>query len=199
MAAVRLSVERALATTQLTYVMVGQPDRDIRVRSATWMIYIALGANVASPVGPPEVTLRRALEAMPKHGIEVVAVSQFYRSQAWPDPSQPSFVNAVAQVRTKLMPGELMRALLALEKAFGRVRKTKWEPRSLDLDLIDYGGLVSDAPHLMLPHPLMHERAFVLKPLKDIAPRWRHPDTGQGIDSLMKTVDPKGGEPMEKA
>jgi 2-amino-4-hydroxy-6-hydroxymethyldihydropteridine diphosphokinase len=163
------------------------------------MIYIALGANIASPVGPPEVTLRRALEAMPKHGIEVVAVSRFYHSPAWPDPSQPPFVNAVAEVRTKLLPGELMRALLAIEKTFGRVRKTKWEPRSLDLDLIDYGGLVSDAPHLMLPHPRLHERAFVLRPLHDIAPHWRHPDTGQGIDSLMKTVDAGGVEPLEKA
>jgi 2-amino-4-hydroxy-6-hydroxymethyldihydropteridine diphosphokinase len=163
------------------------------------MIYIALGANIASPVGPPEVTLRRALEAMPKHGIDVAAVSRFYRSPAWPDPSQPPFVNAVAEVRTKLLPGELMRALLALEKAFGRVRKTKWEPRSLDLDLIDYGGLVSDAPHLSLPHPLMHERAFVLRPLQDIAPCWRHPDTGAAIDSLLKTVDSAGLEPLENA
>ena len=76
------------------------------------------------------------------------------------------------------MPAALMRELLSIEKAFGRVRKTKWEARSLDLDLIDYGGLVTDAEHLMLPHPWMHERAFVLRPLADIAPGWRHPDTG---------------------
>jgi 2-amino-4-hydroxy-6-hydroxymethyldihydropteridine diphosphokinase len=101
------------------------------------MIYIALGANMPSPVGPPEVTLRRALEAMPRHGIRVVAVSRFYSSPAWPSAEQPRYVNAVAEVKTKLLPGELMRTLLLIEKAFGRVRKTKWEPRSLDLDLVD--------------------------------------------------------------
>jgi 2-amino-4-hydroxy-6-hydroxymethyldihydropteridine diphosphokinase len=161
------------------------------------MIYIALGANIPSPVGPPAVTLRRALEAMPRHGITVVAVSRFYSSPAWPDASQPAFVNAVAEVRTKLLPGELLRELLAIERAFGRVRKTKWEPRSLDLDLIDYGGLLSDAVHLMLPHPLMHERAFVLRPLADIAPHWRHPDTGLPVARLLEIAGEGGVKVLE--
>lgn len=163
------------------------------------MIYIALGANVPSPAGSPAVTLRRALEVMPAHGIRVVAVSRFYTSPAWPDAAQPPFVNVVAEVKTKLLPGELMRTLLLIEKAFGRVRKTKWEPRSLDLDLIDYGGLISDAPHLMLPHPWMHERAFVLKPLQDVAPGWRHPDTGQSIGTLLETVGDDGVRVLETA
>lgn len=161
------------------------------------MIYVALGANIASPAGPPAVTLRRALEAMAKHGITVAAVSRFYETQAWPDASQPSFVNAVAQVRTKLLPGELLRELLAIEKAFGRVRKTKWEKRSLDLDLIDYGGLISDAPHLMLPHPLLHERAFVLRPLADVAPDWRHPDTGLSVGRLLEIAGEGGVKVLE--
>jgi 2-amino-4-hydroxy-6-hydroxymethyldihydropteridine diphosphokinase len=160
------------------------------------MIYVALGANIPSPAGPPAATLRRALEAMPKHGIEVVSVSRFYRTPAWPKGDQPDFVNAVAEVRTKFGPGELLRGLLAVERAFGRVRKTKWEPRSLDLDIVDYGGLVSDAPHLMLPHPLMHERAFVLKPLADVAPGWRHPDTGQSVRTLLGIVGDDGVEPV---
>jgi 2-amino-4-hydroxy-6-hydroxymethyldihydropteridine diphosphokinase len=163
------------------------------------MIFIALGANMPSPVGPPAVTLRHALEAMAKHGVRVVAVSRFYETPAWPDASMPAYVNAVAKIETKLLPGELMRTLLVIEKAFGRVRKTKWEPRSLDLDLIDYGGLVSDAPHLMLPHPWMHERAFVLKPLADVAPGWRHPDTGQDIGTLLKTVGDDGVKVLETA
>ena len=153
------------------------------------MIYIALGANIPSPVGPPHVTLQRALEAMAKHGIRIVAVSPLYRSPSWPAGSgQPDYVNAVAKVETNLLPATLLRALLAIERAFGRVRKAKWEPRALDLDLLDYGGLVSDAPQLMLPHPLMHERAFVLRPLADVAPEWRHPDTGQSVSDLLKLV-----------
>src|SRR5262245_48700341 len=108
------------------------------------MIYIALGANIASPVGPPEVTLRRALETMPAHGIRVLAVSRFYRSPAWPKGDQPDYVNAVTKVETKLGPAALLAELLAIERAFGRIRNKKWEPRSLDLDLVDFGGLVTD-------------------------------------------------------
>jgi 2-amino-4-hydroxy-6-hydroxymethyldihydropteridine diphosphokinase len=164
------------------------------------MIYIALGANIPSPAGPPATTLRRALETMPKHGITVVAVSPFYRSPAWPaGAGHPDFVNAVAEVRTKRGPFELLRALLAIERAFGRVRKTKWEPRSLDLDLLDYGGLVSDTEQLSLPHPWMHERAFVLRPLADIAPHWRHPDTGQTVFDLLRIVGEEGVKPLETA
>ena len=158
------------------------------------MIYVALGANMPSPAGPPAVTLQRAIEALPRHGITVTAVSPFYRSLAWPNPSDPPFVNAVAEVRTRLGPGELMRALLAVEKSFGRVRKRANEPRTLDLDLIDFGGLISDVEHLMLPHPRMHERAFVLRPLADIARGWRHPDTGQGVGELLGIVGEAGLE-----
>lgn len=163
------------------------------------MIFVALGANVPSPAGPPEVTLRRALEAMPRHGITVAAVSPFYRSEAWPNPADPPFVNAVAQVRTRLLPGELLKALLAIEKAFGRVRKRPNEPRTLDLDLIDYGGLVSDAEQLSLPHPRMHERAFVLRPLADVAPAWRHPDTGESVEVLLGIVGEAGLERLADA
>ena len=161
------------------------------------MIYVALGANMLSPAGPPAVTLRRALEAMPRQGIQVVAVSPFYRTPAWPNPADPPFVNAVAEVKTQLGPGALLKALLAVEKAFGRVRKARNEPRTLDLDLIDYGGLISDVDQLMLPHPRMHERAFVLRPLSDIAPAWRHPDTGQGVQVLLDFVGEAGLEVLE--
>ena len=163
------------------------------------MIYVALGANMPSAAGPPTATLRRALAAMPKQGIEVLTVSAFYRSPAWPDPTDPPFVNAVAAVKTRLLPGELLKALLAIEKLFGRVRKRPNEPRTLDLDLIDFGGLVSDAEQLMLPHPRMHERAFVLRPLADIAPTWRHPDTGEAVLALLGNVGEAGLERLEGA
>lgn len=160
------------------------------------MIYISLGANVSSPAGPPEVTLRKALEAMPAAGMRVVAVSPFYLTPAWPDPTDPPFVNAVAEIATRLGPAGVLKALLGIEKAFGRVRKVRWEPRSLDLDLLDFGGLATDTEELMLPHPRMHERAFVLRPLADIAPHWRHPDTGTSIAELLKIVGEEGVKPL---
>ncbi len=161
------------------------------------MIYVALGANVPSLVGPSAVTLRKAIEALPVYGIRVVEISPFYLTPAWPNPSDPAFVNAVVEVRSKLGPSELLRALLSIEKSFGRVRKDKWEPRCLDLDLVDYGGLVSDDAQLMLPHPRAHERNFVLKPLSVIAPHWRHPDTGERIADLLKMIGEAGVSELE--
>jgi 2-amino-4-hydroxy-6-hydroxymethyldihydropteridine diphosphokinase len=163
------------------------------------MIYISLGANVPSPAGPPEVTLRKALEAMPAAGLRVVAVSPFYLTPAWPDPKDPPFVNAVAEIATRLGPAGVLKALLGIEKSFGRVRKVRWEPRSLDLDLLDFGGLSTDTEELMLPHPRLHERAFVLRPLADIAPHWRHPDTGTPVAELLKIVGEEGVRPLMEA
>jgi len=156
------------------------------------MIYIALGANLPSAAGPPEATLRRVLELLPKRAVAVEAVSAFWRTPAWPNASDPAFVNAAARVRTKLAPGELMRALLQIEREFGRKRSAKWAPRALDLDILDYAGLVTDAAHLMLPHPQMHDRNFVLRPLADIAPDWRHPVTGQPVGDLLKIAGEAG-------
>lgn len=163
------------------------------------MIYVALGANVPSAAGLPAVTLRRALAAMASRGLSVTAVSPFYQTAAWPNPADPPFVNAVARLASRLGPAEVLRALLVIEKSFGRVRKTKWEPRCLDLDLLDYGGLICDEILLSLPHPLMHERAFVLKPLADLAPDWRHPDTGARIADLLKIVGEEGLSKIEVA
>ena len=163
------------------------------------MIYIALGANLPWQAGSPEQTLRRALGVLAARGVAIEAVSPFYRSPAWPNPSDPPFVNAVARVRTKLMPADLMRVLLQVEAEFGRKRSVKNAPRTLDLDIIDYGGLVTDAAHLLLPHPQMHERAFVLKPLSDLVPDWRHPVTGDRVSDLLKNVGEDGLERLETA
>ena len=163
------------------------------------MIYIALGANLPSSAGAPEATLRRVLALLPTRGVSVEAVSAFYQTPAWPNPADPPYVNAVARVRTQLGPLDLMRALLQLETEFGRKRSAKNAPRTLDLDIVDYGGLVTDAAHLMLPHPAMHERAFVLKPLSDVAPDWRHPVTGQRVSELMRIVGEDGLKPLETA
>jgi 2-amino-4-hydroxy-6-hydroxymethyldihydropteridine diphosphokinase len=163
------------------------------------MIYIALGANLPSPVGPPEATLRHVLALLPKRGIAVNAVSPFYRSPAWPNGTDPAFVNAVARVRSKHEPAALMRILLQIEAALGRRRTVKNAPRTLDLDLIDYGGLVTDAAHLMLPHPQMHERAFVLRPLADLTPHWRHPVTGEAVGELLEIVGEDGLQHIEAA
>ncbi|HEY1707925.1 MAG TPA: 2-amino-4-hydroxy-6-hydroxymethyldihydropteridine diphosphokinase [Rhizomicrobium sp.] len=159
------------------------------------MILIALGANLPSRAGAPDATLRAALGELAGYGINILQVSPFYRTPAWPDPRDPAFVNAVARVETVLAPQELMLRLHETETAFGRQRSVRNAPRTLDLDLIDYEGLVEEGP--VLPHPRSAQRNFVLIPLRDIAPDWRHPATKLGIDALIAAL-PEGEQTLPR-
>jgi 2-amino-4-hydroxy-6-hydroxymethyldihydropteridine diphosphokinase len=149
------------------------------------MILIALGANLPSQAGPPAGTLQRALGELEGQGVKIVRVSAFYETPAWPDPTQPAFVNAVAVLRTPLQPVELLALLHGVETAFGRLRSAPNAPRSLDLDLLDYDGRLVAEPGLTLPHPRMAERSFVLVPLRDVAPDWRHPVTRLDAQEML--------------
>lgn len=148
------------------------------------MILVALGANLPSKAGPPRATLGAALAALAVSGVQIESVSAFYETEAWPDPDDPVFVNAVARISTELPPRELMTVLHEIETSFGRKRSEKNSPRTLDLDLIDYDGRVEEGPPT-LPHPRAGGRAFVLVPLKDVAPDWRHPVTGETVEALL--------------
>lgn len=152
------------------------------------MILIGLGANLDSPRhGPPVATLETALAALAAEGATVAARSGWWRSAPVPVSGQPWFVNGVARLETALGPVDLLALLHRIEAEFGRVRSVPNAPRVLDLDLLDYDGRVRDeAP--VLPHPRMHERAFVLLPLQDVAPGWRHPVSGLGLEALIAAL-----------
>jgi 2-amino-4-hydroxy-6-hydroxymethyldihydropteridine diphosphokinase len=148
--------------------------------------YIALGANLAGRFASPAAAMESAIDALQGPEIALISRSRLYRSAAWPDPSDPEFVNAVIAVETALEPAALLARLHALEAEFGRERRQTNAPRTLDLDIIDYAGRVSapgDSP--TLPHPRIADRAFVLLPLAEIAPGWRHPVTGAAIAGLI--------------
>jgi 2-amino-4-hydroxy-6-hydroxymethyldihydropteridine diphosphokinase len=151
------------------------------------MIVIALGANLPSRAGAPRETLDAAMRELSRHGIRVVAVSSYYVTKAWPDPSDPPFVNAVIQLETELSPRELLTLLHRIEESFGRKREKKNAPRTLDIDLIDYDSRIETGPP-QVPHPRLADRAFVLVPLAEIAPEWRHPSTGQSISELLAAL-----------
>ena len=138
---------------------------------------IGLGANL----GDAAATLREAiaeLARLPQTGL--LRASRLYRTPAWGVTEQPDFINAVAAVETALSPRDLLDALLAIERSFGRTRLggERWGPRTLDLDLLLYGDAVIDEPGLRVPHPHLHERAFALLPLAEIAPEATIPGIG---------------------
>ena len=153
------------------------------------MILIALGANLPSTAGTPKDTLRAALASLGARGITVERRSGFYLSDAWPDPTDPPFVNAVIGVRTSLSPGELLRVLHEVEAEFGRKRAARNAPRTLDLDIVDYDGRIGRGDP-ELPHPRIATRGFVLVPLREIAPNWRHPVSGRTVDELIADLGP---------
>jgi 2-amino-4-hydroxy-6-hydroxymethyldihydropteridine diphosphokinase len=142
-------------------------------------IVIALGSNLAGGHASCEALLEAALARFPAHGMIVTARSGWWRSAAWPDPAAPAYFNGVALVETALTPRETLEALHGIEREFGRERGEINAARTLDLDLIAHGRLILGEPGLHLPHPRAHERLFVMGPLAEIAPLWRHPAGGK--------------------
>ena len=159
------------------------------------MIFLGIGANLAGSRQPNALaTCEAALLALPGMGIRIEARSPWYESEAVPKSDQPWYVNAVLRAGSDLTPGALLAALHAVEARFGRTRGATNSARSLDLDLLDHQGRVSaQGEWPTLPHPRMRLRAFVLLPLRDLHPAWRHPRDDVSLGVLIDAL-PDGQE-----
>lgn len=169
---------------------------------------IALGSNIPTTSGSSLEVLRSTINSISIDSSGRVKSSSIYRTPAYPPGSGPPFANAVIQATLPLAPTECMQYLHDLEVAAGRIRNVRWEPRVLDLDIIACGNLISpDRPtyetwknlspdaqsttapgSLILPHPRVQDRAFVLVPLRDVVPAWVHPVSGQTVDEMIAAL-----------
>ena len=158
--------------------------------TAANMVVIGLGSNLPSPAGTPAETLSAAVKQLESEGFSDLRVSPLYLTRPVPVSDQPAYVNAVATARTRLAPEAALAALHRVEARLGRIRGAPNAPRTLDLDLLAYDDVVREAPPPVLPHPRLHQRRFVLAPLVDLAPDWRHPVLRRTARALLQALPP---------
>lgn len=146
--------------------------------------YIAFGSNV----GNRKANILSAMEMMREKGMDFLKISTMYETEPYGVTSQPKFMNCVALIQTELSPIILMETLLKIEEALGRVREVKWGARTIDLDIIFYDHKIVSFANLVIPHPDMQNRTFVLEPLSEIAPNYVHPLLHKTVVELLEEL-----------
>ena len=153
--------------------------------------YIALGTNLGERLD----NLRAAIKALAPD-VNVLAKSHVYETPPWGVTDQPAFLNMVIKAETSLEPESLLKYLKQIEAELGREKSVRWGPRLIDLDILFYDDLVINTPPLVIPHPRLHERGFVLVPLADVGSEVVHPMLGEFVWELLLKADMSGIEPL---
>jgi len=148
------------------------------------IVYLSLGSNV----GDRDKLLARTLERLASDDIRIVRVSSVYETEPRDVPDQPWFLNQVVEVETSLFPKQLLARLQKIEIGMGRVRMEARGPRTVDIDILFYGNAIVSTPGLEIPHPRLSDRRFVLEPLAELAPEFRHPRTRQTVREMLAAV-----------
>ena len=156
------------------------------------MIYLSIGSNLPSSFGDRFKNIELAISYLAKNKINLINQSSFYETLSFPDKTRPKFINIAVSVETSLSPKDLILVILSIEEKLERKRKNKNDPRTCDLDIIDYNNKIMDLHldenKLTIPHKNLSKRDFVLYPLREICPNWVHPITKKKIDDLIEDL-----------
>ena len=153
------------------------------------MIYLNIGSNLPLEDGGREINILKAISYLKKLNLNSIKISSFYETPSYPNNSDPKFINLCVKFESNLKAIELLNEIKKIEKKLGRIRIKKNEPRTCDIDIIDYNGKIIKNDELETPHPRLHLRNFVIYPLKEIEPNWFHPIFNKNIDSFFQELD----------
>ena len=156
------------------------------------MIFLGLGSNLSSIYGDRFYNIKLAVSYLNNYGVQIIKKSSFYETPSYPDKKNPKFVNIVIKIKTLLNPIDLLTLIISIEKKIGRKRTLKNDPRTCDIDIIDFNGLVEihsfNKKKFEIPHKELSKRNFVLFPLHEIEPKWKHPKTKETVNELINKL-----------
>ena len=153
------------------------------------MIYLNIGSNLPLEEGGRETNILKAINHLKNLNLKLIKISSFYETPSYPNSSDPKFINLCVKLKSNLKANELLNEIKKIEKKLGRTRIKKNEPRTCDIDIIDFNGKIIKNDELETPHPRLHLRNFVIYPLKEIEPNWFHPIFNKNIDSFFQELD----------
>ena len=153
------------------------------------MIYLNIGSNIPTEDGGREANILKAINFLKKLKLNMIKISSFYETPSYPNNSYPKFINLCVKLESNLKASELLNEIKNIENKLGRIRIKKNEPRTCDIDIIDFNGEIIKNDELVAPHPRLHLRNFVIYPLKEIEPNWFHPIFNKNIDNFFQELD----------